>query len=157
MRLKDPIIQSRKVKGSIHIGLFVFLRLGFWVKNGIMVFCSSPISSTKRHSVMLLAMKNDQKSTLSFKSEARGHEKGQLRPKSQLATASSIFFPNENRHWVEAIPKIWWLKKVAIALFQNWPKSLHKILFFPTLKQNFYQKKLENFKTKSRPLLHIVP
>ena len=132
-----------------HIGLFVFLRLGFWVKNGIMVFCSSPISSTKRHSVMLLAMKNDQKSTLSFKSEARGHEKGQLRPKSQLATASSIFFPNENRHWVEAIPKIWWLKKVAIALFQNWPKSLHKILFFPTLKQNFYQKKLENFKTKS--------
>ena len=82
----------------LHIGLFVFLRLGFWVKNGIMVFCSSPISSTKRHSVMLLAMKNDQKSTLSFKSEARGHEKGQLRPKSQLATASSIFFPNENRH-----------------------------------------------------------
>ena len=47
---------------------------------------------------MVLAMENNQKSTLPFQSEARGHEKGQLRPKSQLATASSIFFPNENRH-----------------------------------------------------------
>ena len=117
-----------------------------------MAFCSSPISSTKRHSVMLLAMKNDQKSTLSFKSEARGHEKGQLRPKSQLATASSIFFPYENRHWVEAIPKIWWLKKVAIALFQNWPKSLHKFQFFTTLRVIFSSFKMSLAKTMICPL-----
>ena len=42
------------------------------------------ISSTKRHSVMVLAMENNQKSTLLFQSEARGHEKGQLRPKSYI-------------------------------------------------------------------------
>ena len=47
---------------------------------------------------MVLAMKNNQKSTLPLQSEARGHEKGQLRPKSQLATGCSIFFPGENRH-----------------------------------------------------------
>ena len=45
-----------------------------------------------RENIKGFLMKNDRKSTLSFKSEARGHEKGQLRPKSQLATASSIFF-----------------------------------------------------------------
>ena len=97
LRIGRSVVKS-VAKKLTHIGLFVFLRLGFWVKNGIMVVCSSPISSTKRHSVMLLAMKNDQKSTLSFKSEARGHEKGQLRPKSQLATGCSIFLPNEDRN-----------------------------------------------------------
>ena len=56
------------------------------------------ISCTKRHSVKILAMENNKKSTLLFQSEAKGHEKGQLRPKSQLATGCSIFFPDENRH-----------------------------------------------------------
>ena len=41
---------------------------------------------------MIMAMENYQKSDLAFQSEARGHEKGQLRLKSQLATGCSIFF-----------------------------------------------------------------
>ena len=56
------------------------------------------IAYNKRHSVKILAMENNKKSTLLFQSEARGHEKGQLRPKSQLATRCSIFFLGENRH-----------------------------------------------------------
>ena len=60
------------------------------------------ISSAKRHSIKVLAVENNQKSTWPFESEATGREKGQLRPKKSSSLRVLNFFPYENGHRVEA-------------------------------------------------------
>ena len=57
------------------------------------------------------------------------------RPKSLRGLAGSDFLENDFRYNKDHLTKFWCATACNIALFQNLPKSLHKIVIFPTLRQ----------------------
>ena len=50
------------------------------------------VYNIKNHSFIFFEVENALKSTFQIRKKAKGHEKGQQRPKSQLATGGSNFF-----------------------------------------------------------------
>ena len=57
------------------------------------------------------------------------------RPKSLRGLAGSDFLENDFRYTKGHLTKFWCATACNIALFQIWPKLLHKIVIFSTLRQ----------------------
>ena len=59
-----------------------------------------------------------------YQIKVRGHDKGHLRPKSQIAIGSWIFSDFDYRHIVELKSKFWCTIGHHLVLFQFWPNLL---------------------------------
>ena len=84
--------------------------------------------------------------------KAKGHDKGPQRPERQHALGGWIFSEFDYRHIEELKSKFWCTISHHLVLFQNWPKSLHKFQFFPTLRVIFSSFKMSLAKTMMCPL-----
>ena len=108
------------------------------------------------HLDLVTAIRDVQIKYFHYQMKVIGHDKGHLRPKSQIAIGSWIFSDFDYRHIVELKSKFWCTIGHHLVLFQFWPNLLHKIVILATLHLIFSQKMDVWLEIKGCSLLHTL-